>query len=137
MIDMVKSKIKGSIINLNSIYGLLGQDLKIYEKTAMKENMTYSIIKGGITNLTRQMASYYGRHKIRVNTISLGGITGPVAEKSNSQNPIFINQYNKKVPLGRLGEPSEAASAVLFLASDAASYITGATLMVDGGWTAI
>jgi NAD(P)-dependent dehydrogenase (short-subunit alcohol dehydrogenase family) len=134
---IVDANKEGSIIQLGSIYGVLGQDLTVYEGTDMKENMTYSIIKGGITNLTRQMASYYGRHKIRVNTISLGGITGPVAEKNSSQNPIFINQYNKKVPLGRLGEPSEAASAVLFLASDAASYITGATIMVDGGWTAI
>jgi len=64
---MVTNNIKGSIINLNSIYGLLGQDLNIYEKTSMKENMPYSMIKGGLANLTRQMASYYGRFGVRVN----------------------------------------------------------------------
>ena len=60
--EMVKRKVKGSIVNLNSIYGLLGQDLNIYEKTSMTENMPYSIIKGGINNLTRQMASFYGQY---------------------------------------------------------------------------
>jgi NAD(P)-dependent dehydrogenase (short-subunit alcohol dehydrogenase family) len=134
MVDVQK---EGSIIQLGSIYGILGQDLTVYEGTDMKENMTYSIIKGGITNLTRQMASYYGRFGIRVNTISLGGITGPVAEKSKAQSPKFIEQYNTKVPLGRMGKPSEAAKVVLFLASDAASYITGSTLAVDGGWAIV
>ena len=103
----------------------------------MKENMTYATIKGGITNLTRQMASYYGKYNIRVNTICPGGIFGPVAGKSDKQNPIFVEQYSNRTPLKRLGNPDEIASTVLFLASDAASYITGATIMVDGGWTAV
>ena len=71
---MVKNKIKGSIINLNSTYGLLGQDMNIYEKTGMRENMPYSMIKGGLVNLTRQMASYYGRFGVRVNSICSGGL---------------------------------------------------------------
>ena len=69
---MVKNNIKGNIINLNSIYGLLGQDLSIYEKTSIKENMSYSLIKGGLTNLTMQMASYYGRFGIIINGICSG-----------------------------------------------------------------
>ena len=97
----------------------------------MKENMPYSIIKGGITNLTRQMASYYGRHGIRINTIAPGG------GADLTQNQTFVKRYSKKVPLGRLGEASEIASAALFLASAASSYITGTTLVVDGGWSIV
>ena len=129
--QMVNNKREGSIIQLGSIYGILGQDLTIYEGTEMTENMAYSVIKGGIINLTRQMAAYYGRSGIRVNSICPGGII------DGKQNKKFIKQYSKKVPLNRLGNASEVASAVLFLASDAASYITGSTLVVDGGWTAI
>ena len=127
----------GSIIQLGSTYGILGQDLTVYEGTEMHENMTYAAIKGGITNLTRQMASYYGQFNIRVNTLVPGGLEGHVAGKNDSQDPIFVEQYSKKTPLKRMGRADEIASAALFLASDAASYITGATIMVDGGWTAV
>jgi len=134
---MVKNNIKGSIINLNSIYGLLGQDLNVYEKTTMKENMSYSIIKGGLANLTRQMASYYGRFGIRVNSICPGGLKGHVAGHSIFQENQFIKNYEKKVPLKRLGEPDEVANVITFIASDASSYITGSNVLVDGGWTII
>ena len=134
---MVKNKIKGSIINLNSIYGLVGQDLNIYQKTQMKENMPYSIIKGGLVNLTRQMASYYGRYGIRVNSICSGGLNGHVAGKSKSQQKQFIKNYENKVPLKRLGNADEVANVITFIASDASSYITGSNILVDGGWTII
>jgi len=134
---MIKNKIKGNIINLNSIYGLLGQDLNIYEKTSMKENMPFSMIKGGLANLTRQMASYYGRFGVRVNGICSGGLKGHVAGKSNFQEKQFIKNYEKKVPLKRLGDPDEVANVITFIASDAASYITGSNILVDGGWTVI
>lgn len=134
---MSKQKKSGTIIQFGSTYGVLGQDLTVYEGTDMNENMTYATIKGGITNLTRQMASYYGKYNIRVNTICPGGISGHVAGKANTQNPIFVEQYSNRTPLKRLGKPEEIASAVLFLSSDASSYITGATIMVDGGWTAV
>mgnify|MGYP001219535527 CR=1 FL=1 len=135
--EMVKNKIKGSIVNLNSIYGLLGQDLNIYEKTTMSENMPYAIIKGGLANLVRQMASYYGKYGIRVNNVCPGGLKGHVAGHSNFQEKQFIKNYSKKVPLKRLGEPEEAANVVIFVASEAASYITGSNILVDGGWTVI
>ena len=77
------------------------------------------------------MASFYGPHGIRVNTISPGGVC------NSKQDPKFVDQYSKKVPLGRLGNASEIASVVLFIASDAASYVSGATIMVDGGWTIV
>jgi len=135
--SMKVEKISGSIIQMGSIYGILGQDLSVYEGADMQENMTYAAIKGGITNMTRQMASYYGQFNIRVNTLVPGGLSGHVAGKSNTQNPTFVKQYSSRLPLKRLGLSEEIASAALFLASDAASYMTGATLIVDGGWTAI
>ena len=69
---MLKTKVQGSIINFGSIYGVVGQNLNIYKKTNMRENITYSMVKGGIINLTKQMASYYGRYNIRINCISQG-----------------------------------------------------------------
>tara|TARA_B100002003_G_scaffold247302_1_gene278591 strand:- start:43 stop:861 length:819 start_codon:yes stop_codon:yes gene_type:complete len=134
---MIENDEGGSIVQFGSTYGVLGQDLTVYEGTDMKENMAYAAIKGGITNLTRLMASYYGKYNIRINTICPGGISGHVAGKSATQNPIFKKKYCNKTPLKRLGRSEEVASTALFLASDAASYITGATVMVDGGWTAI
>ena len=134
---MVKNGNGGSIIQLGSTYGIVGQDLTVYEGTDMHENMSYASIKGGITNITRQMASYYGKHNIRVNTLCPGGISGHVAGKSDKQDPLFVKNYCNKIPLRRMSNPDEIASVALFLASDAASYITGATIMVDGGWTAI
>ena len=127
----------GSIIQVGSIYGVVGQDLTIYEGTDIKENMTYAAIKGGITNLSRLMASYYGEFNIRVNTLCPGGLLGPVAGKANNQSEIFVKNYSDKTLLKRMGKPEEIASVVLFLASEAASYITGSTIMVDGGWTTI
>jgi len=120
----------GSIILLSSIYGVLGQDLTIYEDTTMTENMTYALMKGGITNLVRQMASYYGKYNIRVNTLCPGGVF-------DNQNPTFVKNYSAKTPLKRMAKPEEIASTALFLSSEASAYITGATIMVDGGWSAI
>tara|TARA_Y100000590_G_scaffold468563_3_gene651734 strand:+ start:901 stop:1719 length:819 start_codon:yes stop_codon:yes gene_type:complete len=135
--EMMKKSDGGSIIQLGSTYGVVGQDLTVYKGTNIFENMAYSAIKGGITNLTRQMASFYGQYNIRINTISPGGLQGHLAGTSKYQDPIFINQYNNKVPLKRLGYAHEVASTAVFLASDAASYITGTNIMVDGGWTII
>ena len=134
---MAQSKIKGNIINIGSTYGLLGQDLTVYEKTSMKENMTYSLIKGALVNFTRQMASYYGQFGIRVNNVCSGGLKGHVAGKSSQQEKNFVKNYSKKVPLKRLGEPEEIANVITFIASDAASYVSGANIVVDGGWTVI
>ena len=135
--SMKKNENGGSIIQLGSIYGLLGQDLSVYEGTDMHENMTYATIKGGIISLTRQMASYYGQFNIRVNTLCPGGLEGHIAGKSDIQNSVFIEKYNRKTPLKRLGNPEEVASTVLFLASEASSYISGASIIVDGGWSAV
>jgi NAD(P)-dependent dehydrogenase (short-subunit alcohol dehydrogenase family) len=135
--NMKKNKIQGSIIQLGSTYGVVGQNLSIYKNTKIKENLTYSAIKGGIVNNTKLMASYYGKHKIRINCVCPGGLTGHVAGVSKKQPSNFKRNYNENVPLKRMGKPDEVASAILFLATDAASYITGSTFMVDGGWTSI
>lgn len=119
----------GSIINMGSIYGVVGPDFSIYENTEMTMPVEYSAIKGGIINLTRYLASYFGKYNIRVNAVSPGGIF-------DEQNQQFVKRYEAKVPLGRMAKPSDVSGAVRFLASDAASYITGQNLIVDGGWTA-
>ncbi|NQU17116.1 MAG: SDR family oxidoreductase [Candidatus Saganbacteria bacterium] len=120
----------GSIVNLGSIYGVVGPDFTVYEGTDITVPMAYAAIKGGIVNLGRYLASYFGKYNIRVNSICLGGVF-------DNQDPIFVNSYSKKVPLGRMAKADDIACAALFLASDASSYITGATIMVDGGWTSV
>jgi NAD(P)-dependent dehydrogenase (short-subunit alcohol dehydrogenase family) len=132
-----KKKKKCSIVHLSSIYGVVGQDPEVYKNTNMRENLVYSLIKGGIINYSRLMASYYGKYNIRVNTIVIGGIKGHVAGLKNKQSKIFIKNYSQRTPLKRLANPDEIAPSILFLASDASSYITGSVLTVDGGWTAI
>jgi NAD(P)-dependent dehydrogenase (short-subunit alcohol dehydrogenase family) len=130
---MVKKKIKGSIILLGSIYSIVGQDMEIYKKTNIQENLTYSVIKGGIISFTKQMASFYGKYNIRVNCVCPGG----VLDKKNLKDVNFIKNYSKRVPLRRLGRGREISNAILFLSSNASSYITGSVVMVDGGWTCI
>ena len=123
-------KQKGSIVNIASIYGIVGNDFSLYEGLNMTSAPAYSAIKGGIINFSRYLASYYGRNNIRVNCVSPGGIF-------DNQNPEFVKRYNSKVPLGRMGNPEDIAPAVSFLLSDESQYITGQNLVVDGGWTAI
>jgi NAD(P)-dependent dehydrogenase (short-subunit alcohol dehydrogenase family) len=120
----------GAIINFGSIYGVTGGDYTVYEGTEMTMPAAYAAIKGGIVNADRSYASYYGKYNIRINTVCPGGVF-------NGQNETFVKNYEKRTPLRRMAQPEEIASAVLFLSSDAASYITGAVVMVDGGWTAI
>lgn len=127
---LVMKKNGGALINIGSIYGVVGNDFNIYEGTSMTSPMAYTAIKGGIVNLDRYLASYFSKYNIRVNTLCPGGVF-------DKQNKIFVKNYEKKVPLKRMAKPEDIASAVLFLSSDAASYINGATIMVDGGWTAV
>lgn len=127
---MMKENRGGSLINIGSIYGLLGNDFTVYEGTEMTGPMAYSAIKAGIVNLSRYLASYFGSYNVRVNNICPGGIF-------ENQDEKFTKKYSEKTLLKRLGNADEIAPAVVFLSSDAASYITGTTLIVDGGWTAI
>jgi NAD(P)-dependent dehydrogenase (short-subunit alcohol dehydrogenase family) len=127
--QMAKQK-SGSIINIASIYGVIGPDFTVYDGTNMTMPAGYAAIKGGLINLTRYMASYFGPHKVRVNTVSPGGIF-------DNQNISFVENYEKKVPLRRMGLPEDITPSVSFLLSDESKYITGQNLIVDGGWTAI
>ena len=132
---MVKSKIKGSLVQFGSHYGVIGQNSNIYSGTKMTENMVYSAIKGGIISNTRQMAAHYGKYGIRVNCISPGGIEGHVKGKRFAQPKSFLKRYSLRTPLKRLAKKHEIAPSVAFLLSDASTYITGINLIIDGGWT--
>lgn len=128
-IQMAKQK-SGSIVNMASIYGVIAPDFTVYENTNMTMPAGYSAIKGGLVNLTRYIAAYYGPKQVRVNAVSPGGIF-------DNQNTIFVKNYEKKVPMRRMGTPEDIAPSVSFLLSDDAKYITGQNLIVDGGWTVI
>jgi NAD(P)-dependent dehydrogenase (short-subunit alcohol dehydrogenase family) len=129
VLQMANQKM-GSIINMGSIYGVVGPDFTVYEGTAMTTPAAYSAIKGALVNFTRYVASYFGPQHVRINTVSPGGIF-------DNQNEIFVNNYRKKVPMQRLGTPDDIAPTVAFLLSNDSQYITGQNLIVDGGWTAI
>ncbi|WP_074405882.1 MULTISPECIES: SDR family oxidoreductase [Aquimarina] len=130
VLKVMEKQKSGSVVNISSIYGVVGNDFTIYEGYGGTSPAAYSAIKGGIINFTRYLASYYGKHNVRVNCVSPGGI-------KDQQHPSFIERYEYKSPLKRLGQPHEIAPAITFLLSEEASFITGHNLMVDGGWTAI
>lgn len=123
----------GSIIQTASIYGLVGPDQRIYEGSqylgrAINTPAVYSTSKAAVIGLTRHLASYWGAHGIRVNTLTPGGV-------ESGQNDVFGQKYSARVPLARMARADEMQSALLFLASDASSYMTGQNLVIDGGLT--
>ena len=119
----------GSIVNIASIYGVIGGKPSIYEGTYVKPPpIGYSAAKGAIIAMTRALATKYGPYGVRVNCVSPGGV-------QDEQDPLFIDRYCERVPLGRMATPEDVANAVIFLASDKASYITGQNIIIDGGLT--
>jgi NAD(P)-dependent dehydrogenase (short-subunit alcohol dehydrogenase family) len=131
--QMIKQGTGGSIIQTASIYGLVGPDRRIYEGSSylgreINTPAVYSVSKAAVIGLARHLATVWAEHRIRVNVLTPGGI-------ESGQNETFRKRYSDRVPLGRMGKASELHGALLFLASDASSYVTGQNIVVDGGLT--
>lgn len=122
----------GSIINIGSYMGILGPDYSLYEGTNMNQNgvlADYFFHKGGITNYTKLLTGHYGRYGVRSNCIELGGLF-------SGQHPDFVERYNKSTPLGRMANGTDVKGLIVYLASDASAYMTGAIIPLDGGYSA-
>jgi gluconate 5-dehydrogenase len=126
----VKRKAPASIINLGSMYGQVGSYPDTYENLCAASPAAYHTLKGGVLQLTRHLAVYWAKDNVRVNSLSPGPFPAP------NVSPELIERLENKSPMNRMGKPNEIKGAVVFLASNAASYVTGHNLVVDGGWTA-
>lgn len=124
----LKSSGKGSIINMSSIYGLVGPDMRLYEGTSMGNPAAYAASKGGLIQLTRWLAAVLAP-EVRVNAVSAGGVLRGQAET-------FREKYVERTPLRRMATEEDLKGAAVYLASDLSSYVTGQNIIVDGGWTA-
>ncbi|UOQ44859.1 SDR family oxidoreductase [Halobacillus salinarum] len=122
----------GVLINISSMYGIVSPEPSVYGDSGFDNPANYGAGKAAIIQFTRYLACHYGSKGIRANCIS----PGPFPSDDVQQNTTFIGNLQKKTPLGRIGKPEELQGAVVFLASEASSYVTGHNLVVDGGWTA-
>ena len=122
----------GVIINIASMYGIAAPDQRLYQRQGQPPKFKpayYTVTKAGILGLTKYLATYYAKKNIRVNALTPGGVY-------NGHDDEFLQSYAARSVMGRMAEKDEMNGALLFLASDASQYMTGANLIVDGGWTA-
>jgi NAD(P)-dependent dehydrogenase (short-subunit alcohol dehydrogenase family) len=124
----------GSVINIASMYGMVSPDPNIYGSSGFNNPPQYGAAKAGLIQLTRYMACHLAPDLIRVNAVSPGPF--PPRDRLAKEQPDFLRALELKVPMRRVGRPDEMGGVVIFLASDASSYVTGANIPVDGGWTA-
>jgi NAD(P)-dependent dehydrogenase (short-subunit alcohol dehydrogenase family) len=124
---------RGSMVLFSSMYGSVSPDPRIYQSPMNSNPLEYGVGKAGIQQMARYLAVHWGRSGVRVNCISPGPFPNPTVQE---KNPHFMERLAAKSPMGRIGQSHEIAGSVAFLLSDAASYITGQNLAVDGGWTA-
>ena len=131
VLPIMKKNNSGSIINISSMYGIVSPDPSIYENNNFNNPPSYGAGKAAIIQFTRYSACYLSKNGIRVNAIS----PGPFPNQDVQKNHDFISKLEKKTPIGRIGHPNEIKGAIVFLASNASSYVTGENIHVDGGWT--
>lgn len=133
--QMSRSEVGGSIVNISSDLGIIGPDQRLYAKEHIKnykqdvKPVTYSIVKSGLIGLTRYTATYWAQNNVRCNAMCPGGV-------ENGQPQDFLNKVNKKIPMNRLAKPNEYQGTIVWMLSDASSYLNGSIIAVDGGRTA-
>jgi NAD(P)-dependent dehydrogenase (short-subunit alcohol dehydrogenase family) len=132
LVHMVKAK-KGSIINISSMRGIDCPHFPFYPEAMKEQSVNYTTEKWAMEGMTKYMAGYYGKYHIRINSIAPGGYDPDLEDTEHGR--AFVKNYIENCPLGCFAQEDDIKGPVVFLASDAANYVTGATLVMDGGWT--